>query len=158
MNPSLPYSNPERELCPNCGLTAVQHGRLDDFAHQLKTSRVSPAESRIAPRMRRYGFVWNKTLCPYIVDFYHPERKIVVEIDGAWHTAKQKLDVERSQHLIRLYDVIIFRIPGYMCFDRRWRNAVGLIMGFRQKIPGWKQDRRHQLLCRDTINGRERWL
>lgn len=46
---------------------------------------------------------------PYIVDFYCPERNLIVEVDGGQHTKNQEADERRTQELKKLgYHVLRF--------------------------------------------------
>ncbi len=51
---------------------------------------------------------------PYIVDFYCPEKKLIIEIDGNQHLNNKEYDVERSRYLEHL---------GYVVL-RFWNNDI----------------------------------
>ena len=46
-----------------------------------------------------YDFHRQKPIFEYIVDFYSPELKLVIEIDGFSHNFKHDYDVERERNL-----------------------------------------------------------
>ena len=54
-----------------------------------------------------------KVLGRYIVDFYCPEAKIVVELDGSQHYEPMRIekDTERTVYL-QQYDLTVIRIPN----------------------------------------------
>lgn len=50
-------------------------------------------------QIRGYQFLRQKPLGNYIVDFYCPRLKLVIEIDGSSHDSKQEYDKFREDHL-----------------------------------------------------------
>lgn len=62
-----------------------------------------------------YRFVRQFGIGPYIADFYCPEKKLVVEIDGAHHYTEEgmKYDKEREEYMTQ------FGIKTVR-FDNRW--------------------------------------
>ena len=58
-------------------------------------------------------FLRQKILGKYIADFYCPQAKIVIELDGSQHYKPMGLaqDTERTAYLAQ-YDIIILRIPN----------------------------------------------
>ncbi len=58
-------------------------------------------------------FLRQKVLGKYIVDFYCPKAKIVVELDGSQHYEPMGIaqDTERTLYL-RQYDITVIRIPN----------------------------------------------
>ena len=58
-------------------------------------------------------FLRQKILGKYIADFYCPQAKIVIELDGSQHYEPMGLaqDTERTAYLAQ-YDIIILRIPN----------------------------------------------
>ncbi len=65
--------------------------------------------------LRKYPvrFLRQKILGKYIVDFYCPEAKLVVELDGSQHYEAMGLekDTERTQYLLQ-YNIRVIRIPN----------------------------------------------
>ncbi len=59
-------------------------------------------------------FVRQKTLGHYIVDFYCPERKIAVEIDGSQHYEgkQEQYDIQRDEFL-KTNGITVLRISNY---------------------------------------------
>ena len=58
-------------------------------------------------------FLRQKILGKYIADFYCPQAKIVIELDGSQHYEPMGLekDTERTAYLAQ-YDITVFRIPN----------------------------------------------
>ena len=58
-------------------------------------------------------FLRQKILGKYIVDFYCPEAKIVIELDGSQHYEPMGIekDTERTLYLAQ-YDITVIRIPN----------------------------------------------
>ena len=62
---------------------------------------------------------------PYIVDFYCPKKKLIIEVDGGQHAEQEKQDAERTA---------FFELKGCRVF-RFWNNEVlGNIQGVVDKI------------------------
>jgi len=51
-------------------------------------------------------------LHPYIVDFYAPMQKLVVEVDGAYHRDRGEVDAARDLDLAAYYGVRVVRIDA----------------------------------------------
>ena len=78
------------------------------FKRSLRTEMTEP-ERRMWTRLRSRqicGFKFRRQhgIGPYIVDFFCPERKLAVEIDGETHgeAAQQKDDLQRDAYLQKL--------------------------------------------------------
>jgi len=67
-------------------------------AHHLR-NRPTLAERRIAKPLKEIGFHRSVALYGYIADFYNPYVKLVVEIDGPYHSERLELDRFRDIHL-----------------------------------------------------------
>jgi very-short-patch-repair endonuclease len=59
-------------------------------------------------------FLRQHSIGAYIVDFYSPLKKLIVEVDGNPHTANKEYDFERTQYL---------KGQGYMIL-RFWNNEI----------------------------------
>jgi very-short-patch-repair endonuclease len=75
------------------------------FAKTMRQS-MAPAEMRLWRRLRKPGiegcrFRRQTPIGPYIVDFFCPERRLIVEVDGGQHTfdAEHRADMERTRWL-----------------------------------------------------------
>ena len=69
-------------------------------------------------RFRGIKFRREHVLHPFIVDFYAPSLKLVVEIDGGYHAGRVAEDAARDAELVRLYGVRVIRFGA----DRVERN------------------------------------
>ena len=77
------------------------------------------AESKLWAQLRQrnldgFRFRRQQPIGPYIVDFFCPDARLVVEIDGGQHAARENEDAERTEWLgSRGYRVV-----------RYWNNEV----------------------------------
>ena len=58
-------------------------------------------------KMMGYGFKRQKPIGEYIVDFYSPDLKLVIEIDGITHDYKMEGDKTRQKYLESLSLIVI---------------------------------------------------
>jgi len=90
----------ESELTPNT--------RMENYKKKLKTparslrSNMTDAEQALWYRIRRkqvqgLQFYRQKTLLSFIVDFYCPAAKLVIEIDGSQHLETKNLEKDRAR-------------------------------------------------------------
>jgi very-short-patch-repair endonuclease len=83
------------------------------FARQLR-STATDAEIRLWSRLRRkqlngFRFRRQHPIGAYIVDFFCPEAKLIVEVDGGQHNVEEEKDEKRTSWLEeRGYRVIRF--------------------------------------------------
>ena len=89
---------------------------LTEFARQ---HRKAPTRSEAlmwnALRDRRFRgikFRRQHVLHPFIVDFYAPSLKLVVEVDGGYHAARAAEDTARDAALVRLYGARVVRFDA----------------------------------------------
>ena len=86
--------------------------KLGKYAHQLR-SNLTPCEKRIMGFLRSRGmnFRMQHPIDYYIVDFYVPGSKLVIEVDGEQHytTEGKEYDGYRDE-ILRYYDLRILRI------------------------------------------------
>lgn len=79
------------------------HPRLLASARQLRRP-LTPAEAKLWRRLRSRRLATLKfrrqhPLGPFVVDFYCPRAKIVIEIDGDSHALQERYDQERTAWL-----------------------------------------------------------
>lgn len=105
------------------------------FTHQDKSLRYrrqelrnksTPQEIILWKYLRRsnLGFKFERqhSIGPYIVDFYCPKKKLIIEIDGSQHLDNKWYDKERTDYLINLgYQVLRF------WNDDINRNLIGVL-------------------------------
>ena len=84
-----------------------------------------------ALRMRKLGFRVRRqfVLSPYLVDFFVPSYRLVIEVDGGYHdTLEQRAaDARREAELVRLHGVRIVRIDAQLV-EARPAAAVELVL------------------------------
>ena len=95
---------------------------LDARAKALRKNQTS-AEKVLWRKLRNrklcgYKFRRQVPIGPYIVDFYCPAHKLIVEVDGSTHALKQTYDKQREQWLkregcdmLRFENHILFESP-----------------------------------------------
>jgi very-short-patch-repair endonuclease len=76
------------------------------FRRKLRKS-ITPQEVILWSRIKRnqlgYKFRRQHSIGKYIVDFYCPEKKLIIELDGSQHIEKQKeYDKQRDKYLKNL--------------------------------------------------------
>ncbi len=81
--------------------------QLKGFARELRSESVSRAEKRIwkavlSRRQTGERFLRQRAIDHFIVDFFCPELKLIVEIDGNSHYSKPEYDAFRQEKLINL--------------------------------------------------------
>ena len=96
-----------------------------------KTSTRSEKLLWNALRMRKIGARVRREfpLAPYIVDFFVPAHRLVIEVDGGYHdTLEQRAaDAHREAELVRLHGLRILRVDAALV-EARPAAAVALIL------------------------------
>jgi very-short-patch-repair endonuclease len=77
--------------------------RVQERARNLRGA-LTPAEHRLWQHLRRgqlsrFGFRRQYPMGPFIVDFYCPGARLVVEVDGDVHVERVEYDTERTRWL-----------------------------------------------------------
>jgi very-short-patch-repair endonuclease len=90
-------------------MTAHNHynKRLKQYARELRSESVSPAEKLIWKALLRntqtgFKFLRQRPIDNFIVDFFCPDLKLIIEIDGNSHYNKGEYDRYRQDKLISL--------------------------------------------------------
>ena len=88
-------------------ISSVSHSRRSQLNERAGIMRVTPTTSEEAPfhalRGRRVGVSFRRQvplLGRFIVDLLAPKVKLVVEIDGLYHGARDRLDERRDWALV----------------------------------------------------------
>jgi very-short-patch-repair endonuclease len=70
---------------------------------------------KLGVRVRRQ---W--VLAPYIVDFYIPSHRLVIEVDGGYHASAEQrgADAHRERELVRLHGVRVVRFDAELVITR----------------------------------------
>ena len=109
---------------------------LKKFAQELRSNQTE-AETFLWLKLRKRQlkncrFYRQRIICNYIVDFYCPDAKLVIEIDGGQHYSEPGMtkDALRDQHLTDL-GLRIMRISAREVFD----NTEGVLEAIYQQLP-----------------------
>jgi very-short-patch-repair endonuclease len=116
--------------------------KLKSTARRLR-SNMTDSERLLWSRIRRkqlksFQFYRQKVVGNYIVDFYCPSGKIIIEVDGSQHYEKEALrkDKIRDERLSRLgFEVLRFSNSDVM------RNLDGVLLETWDKLPSSKSPR-----------------
>jgi very-short-patch-repair endonuclease len=109
---------------------------LKTFARELRRNQTEAETFLWLKLMKRQlkgcQFYRQRIICNYIVDFYCPDAKLVIEIDGGQHYSEPGLakDSLRDQHLSEL-GLRIMRISAREVFA----NTEGVLEAIYQQLP-----------------------
>ena len=115
----------------------TQKGKQPNLAlkRRLRTN-MTPAEKRLwgmlrSKQLQSYKFLRQHGIGPYIVDFFCPERSLVVEVDGDVHAEpiNQTKDAKREEYL-RSVDLDIVRYSNHEVLN----NLDGVLEHLLEKI------------------------
>jgi very-short-patch-repair endonuclease len=83
-------------------------------------------------QLKKYQFYRQKTIGNYIVDFYCPSAKLIIELDGSQHYGEKGLrkDEIRDEYLRRLGFQVI-RFPSTEIFS----NIDGIVSEIFNRLP-----------------------
>ena len=109
---------------------------LKKFARELRQNQTE-AETFLWMKLRKRQlkncqFYRQRIICNYIVDFYCPDAKLVIEIDGGQHYSEPGLtkDALRDQHLADL-GLTVMRVSAREVFE----NTAGVLEAIYQQLP-----------------------
>lgn len=109
---------------------------LKQFARELRQN-LTEAETHLWLRLRKRQikncrFYRQRIICNYIVDFYCPDAKLVIEIDGGQHYTEPGLakDAMRDLHLSDL-GLIVMRVSAREIFE----NTEGVLQRIYELLP-----------------------
>jgi very-short-patch-repair endonuclease len=109
---------------------------LKKFARELRSNQTE-AETFLWFKLRKRQlkncqFYRQRIICNYIVDFYCPDAKLVIEIDGGQHyeEAGMKKDALRDQHLADL-GLRVMRVSSREVFE----NTAGVRESIYAALP-----------------------
>lgn len=73
---------------------------------------------------RHISFTPSRRIGGYVVDFWFADKKLVIELDGAYHwsTKQAAKDAARTQFLEQTYGITVVRIAD----DEVWADAAGV--------------------------------
>ncbi len=67
-------------------------------------------------KKHRFRFRKHHPVGPYVLDFYCPEAKVCVEVDGEHHAERVERDQVRDEWLLR-EGILTIRVPSWDVFD-----------------------------------------
>jgi very-short-patch-repair endonuclease len=109
---------------------------LNELARELRHHQTE-AETFLWLRLRKRQlkncrFYRQRIICNYIVDFYCPEAKLVIEIDGGQHYSEpgMKKDATRDRHLMDLGQTVM-RFSAREVFE----NSEGVLEKIYAGLP-----------------------
>ncbi len=137
------------------------HRNMNIFARELR-SNMTVAETVLWKQIRKrqiYGvqFYRQKPLGIFIVDFFAPKAKIVIEVDGEYH---QESNILRNDHrrdqFFKMNDILVLRYSN----DQVLHNFKDVFYDIRNKVKARKH-KPNKLCAKHVIpllvkEGRER--
>lgn len=107
-----------------CIKKKISNKILNKFAKENR-DRIHWVERRFKKELEKRGirYEYQKVIKNYIVDFFLPERHLIVELDGNSHNGREKNDEVRERDLRNLrYRIIRFKNEFFInktqnCFD-----------------------------------------
>ena len=109
---------------------------LKKFARELRSNQTE-AETFLWLKLRRRQlkncrFYRQRIICNYIVDFYCPDAKLVIEVDGGQHYSEPGMvkDAERDCHLTDL-GLTVLRFSAREVFE----NTEGVLERVFERLP-----------------------
>jgi very-short-patch-repair endonuclease len=109
---------------------------LKKFSRELRSNQTE-AETFLWLKLRKrqlknYRFYRQRIICNYIVDFYCPDAKLVIEIDGGQHYSEPGMvkDAERDRHLADL-GITVVRFSAREVFE----NTQGVLESIYERLP-----------------------
>ena len=116
---------------------------LKERAKQMRTNP-TPAEQKLwlalrANRFENKQFTRQTIVAPYITDFASKAAKLIIEIDGDTHSAKDRYDARRTEFLESLgYRVLRFGNPDVM---GNLEGVLGVIAQALRETPSPQGER-----------------
>jgi very-short-patch-repair endonuclease len=114
---------------------------LKQFARELRSETVSKAEKRIwkallSRKQTGERFLRQRPIKNFIVDFFCPELKLIIEIDGNSHFHKPEYDAYRERQLKELgFEIIRFKEGDVLNnLDKVSNQITHCIYCLRQKL------------------------
>lgn len=83
---------------------------------------LTPAEAslwRVLKGRQVYGLKFRRqhSVGPYILDFYCPELKLAIELDGESHAMREEYDERRTDYLFRMAGIMVLRFENRVVFE-----------------------------------------
>ena len=109
---------------------------LKKFAREVRSNQTE-AETFLWLKLRKrqlknYRFYRQRIICNYIVDFYCPDAKLVIEIDGGQNYSESGMakDAQRDRHLAE-FGLMVVRYSAREVFE----NTEGVLERIFERLP-----------------------
>ncbi len=91
---------------------------LERYAQKME-GRMTPAEAHLWERLRsREGWRSQTSIKQWIVDFYHPELRLAIEVDGGIHTTSEQILKDKRKDAGLFYlGVVVLRFVNKQVLD-----------------------------------------
>ena len=81
----------------------ITHQQMHQRARELR-NQATPAERKLwqflsGKKLMNLKFRRQHLIGPFIVDFYSPEKKLIIEVDGGTHIDNHTYDMDREKYL-----------------------------------------------------------
>lgn len=121
------------------------------FARKMRKAPTR-AEATLWEELRYFRYAGVKfrrqvPLCGYIVDFYSPSRKLVIEVDGSIHKGREREDARRQATIVRKVGVRFVRFTNAEVF----KDLTGVLHRIG-KACRFKVIRKRSLLAKKKIS------
>lgn len=100
---------------------------------------LTPAEASLWKALKGrqvYGLKFRRqhSVGPYILDFYCPELKLAIELDGESHAMREEYDERRTDYLFRMAGITVLRFENRVVFE----NLEQIIAEIGEKLADAK--------------------
>jgi very-short-patch-repair endonuclease len=118
----------------------IYNGNLKQYARQLRKN-MTDAERRLWAKIRmkqlkEYQFYRQKPIGDYIVDFFCPRAKLVIEVDGSHHLVGESIEYDRIRdEYLGSFGLRVLRFTNADVLERI-ESVVESINENIEKIPG----------------------
>ncbi len=115
-------------MCARDGLVLPYNKNLKELARELRKN-MTDAERRVWSKIRRkqlreFQFYRQKNIGDYIVDFYCPAAKLIVELDGGQHYSEE--NIEKDEARDKFLSDLGFRVLRFSNSDV-FKNIEGVV-------------------------------
>ena len=114
-----------------------------EWLHRRRKFRnaLTPAEAvlwRVLKERQVYVLKFRRqhSVGPYILDFYCPELKLAIELDGESHAIREEYDEQRTDYLFRVAGITVLRFENRVVFE----DLERIIEEIGEKIAASKTD------------------
>ena len=99
----------------------VNKRELKGYRRVLRNN-LTPAEAALWKCLKAGGLngtKWRRqfSVGSYILDFYCPEIKLAIELDGEVHNGQELHDEQRSYYLSKVAQIVVMRFENHLVFE-----------------------------------------